>query len=119
MQGSGWDLTVNTKNIEGVVKWYSCLLVSVTKDQVSHYKVTPANISYYLNPGLLNPIIGKPVYSVFGFRYAGLDTAGNPMALLAGKASENYGALVSSTQLSDNLVYNRARLPRWYFSVLP
>ncbi|MET0393293.1 MAG: SusC/RagA family TonB-linked outer membrane protein [Chitinophagaceae bacterium] len=106
IKGRGVDLVLNTKNITGVFKWNTTFLFSYAKDKVTAYKVATGAVSSYIgNTGVLSPIIGRPLYSVYSVGWAGLDANGNPQVIRDGKVSTEYSALFNSTDLK-NLVYN-------------
>ncbi|MBN9381550.1 MAG: SusC/RagA family TonB-linked outer membrane protein [Chitinophagaceae bacterium] len=104
MKAHGIDLTINTININRQVKWYTTFLFNYAKDEVTVYKAQKAAIGVYVNTGVFNPLPGHPLYSLYAFKWAGLDASGNPQAILDGKPSENYTGLGTSTNF-DNLKY--------------
>jgi TonB-linked SusC/RagA family outer membrane protein len=101
-QVHGVDLTLNTINVTGrSFRWNTTLLFNYVRDKITKYNLTPAVIAFYAKTGTINPFVGRPLYSVFAYKWAGLDSAGNPQVLLGGKPTENYSALENSTTLSD------------------
>ncbi|SFA42165.1 hypothetical protein SAMN04488511_1031, partial [Pedobacter suwonensis] len=57
---------------------------------------------------------GLPVYSIFSYRWAGLDGAkGEPMGFLNGQPSKAYSSIISGTKLTD-LVFHGPALPRYF-----
>ena len=116
MKGQGIDVMINTKNIDKQIKWYSSFLFNYSLDQITGYNVKTGIISSYLTPGVLNPLIGKPLYSVFSYMWAGLDSAGNPQGYLDGKVSNNYSGFNSSGNLA-NLQYNGPANPPFFGSL--
>ena len=104
MQDHGLDLTLHTDNDLGKVRWNSILLFSYVLDRVTKYDDKLAAVSYYLNSSTINPLVGKPLYSVYALRWEGLDpNTGNPQGLLSGKISQDYGAILGSTEFGDLL----------------
>lgn len=116
MTGHGVDIILNTKNLRGALKWNSNILFSNSIDKVTSYSVTQSAITAYYNPGLFNPLPGKPLYAVYALKWAGLDTSGNPQGVLNGAASTNYSALLGSTNFND-LVYKGAVNPTFFGSL--
>lgn len=112
----GMDIQLNSRNIDGHFKWGTSLLASYNKDEVTRYnvKTTAAN---YLNfgsgtdPNQLYPYEGHPVYSIYSYKWAGLDPAtGDPMGYDAnGNVSKDYVSLTAVAP--DGLVYNGPALP--------
>jgi len=100
MRGKGFDVTINTKNTVGKVKWYTTILFSFQKDKVTQYKATQTTISPYLITGTLNPLPGHSLYSVYALPYGGLDSVGDPQGFVNGKLSKNYSAIINSTDFS-------------------
>ncbi len=110
MRDHGVDITLHADNYLGAVRWNSVLLFSYVLDKVTAYKQKPGSVLNYLNATTINPLVGKPLYSVYALRWRGLDTAGNPIGKLNGKdtngkdTTENYGNILGSNDLT-NLVY--------------
>lgn len=118
MKAHGYDIIINSKNIVRRFQWNTTILFSYTKNWITSYKATPAPISAYVeNPVGINPIVGKPVSSLYSYRWAGLDPqTGDPMGLLDGKISKNYGSITNSTSL-DDMVYGGRTDPPFFGSI--
>ncbi len=97
MRTHGLDLTLRTKNDLGPVRWNTTLLFSYTRDQVTHYPQQQTTIGDYFNANYINPLEGRPLYSIYALKWMGLDQNGNPQGLLDGHASEDYASLVNSS----------------------
>ncbi len=112
MKGSGIDATISSENIKGVLSWTSVFVFSHAISKVTDYLLPAAKAgSGYLESTLINPVIGHPVFSMYSFKWAGLDPAtGDPLGWLNGKPSKDYAAIVSQTPL-DSMVYNGAVQP--------
>jgi len=62
-------------------------------------------------------VVGRPVYSVFSYPWAGLDPAnGNPRGYVNGQVSENFDAIYNNTTLSQ-LKYHGSALPTQFGSL--
>jgi TonB-linked SusC/RagA family outer membrane protein len=116
LRTTGLDIVVNTKNINGAVKWGTNFLVSFCKDIVTKYKVLQSSNSAYINTNALNPLEGKPYSAILSYPWAGLDTAGNPLGYVNGKVSKDYIAISQSLNLQD-LVYSGPAVPTVFGSV--
>ena len=100
------------KNIFSQLSYSGSLNFSYVLDKITQYYSSTSTISSYTTTGGQNlkaagapfPLVGKPLYSLLAFRWAGLDSVGNPRVLLDGQVSENYAGLSSSTNF-DNLKY--------------
>lgn len=105
MTGKGLDLVLHIRSNEKSFRWYGDLLLSYATDKVTSYKVKQANISYYFNPNVFNPLEGNPLYSIYAFKWMGLDSqTGDPLGRVKGNASRNYNDIISSTNFGD-MVY--------------
>lgn len=106
MLDHGVDITLRTDNSFGGVRWSSALLFSYVKDRVTKYEPKPGSVTDYLNPATINPLIGRPLYSVYAVRWGGLTAdGGDPQGrLLDGKTTVDYGSILGSDTLS-NMVY--------------
>jgi TonB-linked SusC/RagA family outer membrane protein len=105
MQDHGVDLTLHADHELGKVHWNSVFLFSYVLDRVTKYNEKQADVSYYLNSSTINPLAGKPLYSVYALRWEGLDPdSGNPQGVLNGKISTDYGSILGSDNFHD-LVY--------------
>lgn len=115
MVGNGIDIALRSVNINGAVKWTTELNYSFYKDKITKYYLpSPQSVSQL---GVsISGVVGKPVYSLFGFPSAGLDPiTGDPRAFLNGSISKDYNALLTSNYTS--LVYKGSRLPTNYGSL--
>ncbi len=118
MKGRGIDITLHTQNINKKDwKWYSTILFSYTKDEITEYKVQQNGIGVYINKDFINPLKGNPVYSIYSLRWMGLDPVnGDPQGWLTNQISKDYGAIRNSTDL-NNLLYNGPANPTLFGSV--
>jgi hypothetical protein len=113
MKGHGFDLSVTTRNLNGDLKWHSTLLLSHATDQVTRYDIAPLG-PQLVGSGTGVPNIGKPVFGVYGYKWAGLDpSTGNPVGYVNGAQSQNYAAITTSTPVSD-LIYAGPARPTYF-----
>jgi len=122
MKGEGIDLQLNSKNIDAkFFKWTTALLVSYASSRVTKYLLPVSSKgNVYLQPGTgasptsINPVEGRPVFSVYSYKWLGLDPAtGNPIGSFNGKASTDYASIYGQTKL-DSMVYNGPVQPIWF-----
>lgn len=110
MLAHGVDLTLHANNNFGKLHWNSVLLFSLVRDKVTTYKVNQGTVAGYFQSGTLNPLVGKPLYSVYALRWEGLDPNGNPQGFLknsndqGGSVTTDYVSILNSPDL-HNLVY--------------
>ncbi|MFC6100325.1 SusC/RagA family TonB-linked outer membrane protein [Olivibacter domesticus] len=110
-QGSGFDIVLTSKNLTGRFVWSSQLLLSRATDRVTRYDVQlPATSSMVASGTTLTYVIGKPVYSIFSYKWAGLDPdSGDPQGYdQAGGISKDYASLINPN-LSDLVYHGSAR----------
>lgn len=121
MKGRGVDLVLNSRNINGKFQWTTGFLFNYNTDWVTKF------ISVYSNSQLISGagsaadpnsfVIGKPVQSLYSYRWAGLDSAGNPQGILNGKVSEDYTSIESIKDPSQ-LKFGGHLSPRYFGSLL-
>ncbi len=120
-KGYGLDFSVQTRNLNGKVKWNTDLIVSLARDKVTKYGTKTTALSYVdggdnSSSGIL-PLEGRPLLSVYSFRYKGLDgQTGNPIGYLHGEESQDYTGIVSGTS-PEELIYHGSARPTWFGSV--
>ncbi|QBO58387.1 SusC/RagA family TonB-linked outer membrane protein [Chryseobacterium salivictor] len=124
IKGDGWDVQINTQNIKGgSFQWNSLLNFSRYRDKVTEYYNPNTFASAFVSSsGKAVPIAGitgLPVYSVFAYRWAGLDPAtGDPRGYLNGEISKNYTAMTGSDKGIEDLKYFGSALPTTYGSFI-
>lgn len=113
--GHGMDLQLSTRNIDGKdFRWTTNWNLSFNTDKVTAYKLPVTSTSAYFSDGVA--VIGKPLYKMYAYRWAGLDSSnGDPRIYLDGKVSsyKNY----NNAKLSD-LKYIGPTMPHWYGSLM-
>lgn len=97
----GIDIIVNTINIEGTVGWRSQLLLSMNKDKVTKYHVAKGTNSIVVSQPYDNPLEGNPYFSIYGYRWAALDSNGDPTVYFDGKPSKAYSNISASTNRAN------------------
>jgi hypothetical protein len=106
MKGKGWDIQLNSRNLSGALKWTSNLIFSSAKQKVTTYLMPISNSPVPYLGGGISPIVGKPLYNIFSYRWEGLDPLnGDPIGYYEGKASKDYNKIYNSTKL-DSLIDN-------------
>lgn len=120
MKGNGVELNISSFNIDRDFKWNTQLLFTYYKDRITDYYITTiAGSNFISNGNVITPLVGKPVYSVLSYPWAGLDPlTGNPQGIINGQISSDYSALTGSQFGIANLVYSGPALPPFYGSVI-
>ncbi|MES2006402.1 MAG: SusC/RagA family TonB-linked outer membrane protein [Bacteroidota bacterium] len=118
MAGSGIDLELNTLNTRGALQWTTQFNLSMNTDKVTAYYLSNTQGSVFVNGGQgISGAIGKPVYSLFNYRWAGLDPAnGDPQGYVNGQVSKDYTSMISKSSLAD-LQYSGQAMPKFFGSM--
>lgn len=117
MKGKGADIVLRSKNLNKRFKWFSTLLFSYAADKVSSYKAPQSAVWYYCEPGYISPIAGKPLYSIYSFKWMGLNPqTGDPQGYYNKQISTEYSAIYNSTDLND-LIYRGPANPTFFGSL--
>ena len=119
--GNGWDVILNSRNLNGELKWNTQFLLSYSLDKVTAYEVKSTPATYILtgngNAGSIFPLLNKPLFALYAYPWAGLDPAtGNPRGFLDGVVSTDYTNILSKTTL-DNMVFHGTTRPTLFGSV--
>ncbi|WP_306565199.1 SusC/RagA family TonB-linked outer membrane protein [Flavobacterium lindanitolerans] len=118
----GIDVVLNSKNLNGRLKWQTNLLFTVQKDRVTKYDPvfngrtlsSQYNLQAPGSPNLLRPSVGKPLFSIFSYEWAGIDpTNGDPQGFLNGAVSKDYLGIINAAT-ADNLKFHGSAVPTIY-----
>src|SRR5262249_4801520 len=101
------------------IKWRSNLNLSFYKDKVTSYYLATNRGSSFVGDGRnIAGLVGKPVYSIFSYKWAGLDPAtGDPRGYVNGQVSNDYSKLTGTTATINDLVYNGPASPTVFGSL--
>jgi TonB-linked SusC/RagA family outer membrane protein len=120
MKGYGIDANITTNNLQGKFSWSTNVIFSLTRSKISSYLMPVSTSgSTYLSEGLgfINPVIGRPLFAIYSFKWGGLEHAtGDPIGFDNGKQSTSYANIYANTPL-DSLVYNGPAQPVIYGAV--
>lgn len=116
--GHGIDLTLNSFNIDGNLKWRTTLLFSQAANKVTEYKAenSPSLLIQY---GDVSAYVqeGKPIFSLYSYEWAGLDPdTGNPQGYLDGEVSTDYSQIIN-TATPESIVYHGPARPTVFGAV--
>ena len=116
-KGKGIDLQINSRNLTGALAWNTTLLFSYNRNKVEDYYNDLSTASAYVSTGLtLNPVVGRDVYALYSYKWAGLDPkTGDPQGYVNGVVSKDYATIINGS-LSD-LVYDGSAIPVYYGAV--
>lgn len=109
----GIDLSLYTTVVNRAIKWNVYLINSVLRERVTRYDV-PLTSSSFRNNGGAIAMIGKPLFGIYGYKWAGLDPAnGDPRGYFKGNVSKEYSNIMNNFAL-DSLAYvGTSRPPVW------
>ncbi|HEX7904905.1 MAG TPA: SusC/RagA family TonB-linked outer membrane protein [Chitinophagaceae bacterium] len=117
-KGNGVDIILNGCPVDRSLKWDISLLFSLSKSEVTKYNLTSdAGFNYVSNGNSINPIEGKPVYSILSYPWAGLNSQGNPQSILNGQVSTDYAAITGSQLKVTDLFYSGPAIAPVYGSI--
>lgn len=121
LKGKGIDMNLESVNLKNEsFSWNSSLTFSHYKDEVVAYNF-PASFSSgtivtTLSP-LFNRLQGYPLYSMFSYKWNGLDpTNGDPISQLNGVSSKDYMG-INNNKNFDDLVYTGSTIPTFFGAV--
>jgi TonB-linked SusC/RagA family outer membrane protein len=107
MKAWGMDIELKASMDLGRFKWTPNLFVNLYRDKVTDYYLSTQTGSTYVNGDrVVSGIVGKPVYSMLSYNWAGLDAVGDPQGIFNGVVSKNYANLTGSTTKISDLVYS-------------
>ncbi|WP_257667207.1 SusC/RagA family TonB-linked outer membrane protein [Parapedobacter tibetensis] len=116
MKGYGYELTVKTRNLQHALVWNSTFIINYLQSKTTKYNIESATkyASLIGNGRSINPVVGKPLYAIASYRWAGLDTEGNPQGYAANEPSTNYQLIMaeaSSQEEAENIVFHGSSVP--------
>lgn len=116
MKGFGIDADIHLKVPLGKVYWESDLILGYARNEVTRYLASSAIASAYVNNGsIVSPVLGKPVYAIYSYRWAGLDPdTGDPVGYIDEEPSKNYNAITRGTP--SGLHYHGSAVPTLFGS---
>ncbi|MGX5690343.1 SusC/RagA family TonB-linked outer membrane protein [Arcticibacter tournemirensis] len=116
MVGKGVDVSLNTLNTDGALKWRSTLLFSYVKNRLKRFLSAPSLYAstYIGTGGSILPLEGKMPYMVVSYKWAGLNgETGDPHGYFNGELSTDYYSINNSTLLED-AVFHGSPVPLYF-----
>jgi TonB-dependent starch-binding outer membrane protein SusC len=114
---NGIDVQITTRNFDKDFHWYTTILFSYASDKVTRYNVSVNANSLTSGDGTsstTSPIVGKPLFGIWSYKWAGLDPAtGDPRGFAADTVSKIYSTLTNPAKVSD-LVYSGPARPIYF-----
>lgn len=114
MKSRGMDLALMARNPGGLLKWQSTFILSTASDQVTQYDVLETDKVYFVGNSSTRPVLGKPVYGIYSYKWAGLDPLnGAAQGYLNGQITKDYRRILTETNMED-LEYNGPARPTFF-----
>jgi hypothetical protein len=118
INGHGVDLQLEIHAVDGrSFKWKTNLYLSYSASKVEQY-LNPVGLgNLYLDQTTINPVKGRPLFSVYSFKAAGLDPqTGAFRGIYQGKTSTDYDAIYNNTPL-DGMEFSGPAQPTYFGSM--
>ncbi|WPR77942.1 SusC/RagA family TonB-linked outer membrane protein [Algoriphagus sp. NG3] len=108
----GLDLVLNSRNTQGKFVWLTNFFLSTVNEKVVDFESQPTPVQIVTSRSVVPvPVLGKPLYHVFSYAWAGLDPAtGDPMGFVDGEPSTEYARIINEAD-ADDLVYHGSSRP--------
>ncbi|MEJ8841890.1 SusC/RagA family TonB-linked outer membrane protein [Lacibacter sp. H375] len=116
MNNHGWDIAINTLNINRKIKWSTSLIFNTTKSKVTEYYANTKQASSYAGSSgrALN---GYPLHSLFAYQWGGLSATGDPQGFLQGQLSADYNQLNGPALTVNDLLHVGSATPLFFGSM--
>lgn len=109
--GHGFDVTLNSININRKFKWRSLLLFSSVYYKITELLHATQTNGFTSDGTTFFPVKGFNPYVIVSYKFAGLDPeTGEPLGYVDGKASNDYNA-ISNTPISEQKISGSALPP--------
>ncbi|MEP1087688.1 MAG: SusC/RagA family TonB-linked outer membrane protein, partial [Algoriphagus sp.] len=107
----GFDLTLNTVNIDRALRWSTQWLMSGWKDKVIAFDGSRSVAQMFTSgASSLIPVEGNPLHAIYSLPWGGLDPVnGNPLGYLDGELSDDYSAILSAVTPESMTLEGSAR----------
>ncbi|MEO7049647.1 MAG: SusC/RagA family TonB-linked outer membrane protein [Ferruginibacter sp.] len=94
IRGYGIDIILNGHIIEsGRFRWESNFLLNSNNSRITKLLLESFTNGYVSDGAFIGNLKGYSPFSIVSFKWAGLDSAGNPQGFIDGKKSSDYNAL--------------------------
>lgn len=126
MKGRGFDIELNSKNVKiNSFEWNTTAFFSFATNEILKYQrqtslrnfVQDALTSAYRQSATYTPVVGRPLFSIYSYPWAGLDPInGQPQGYLNGMPSTSYAEMVQNltNDPEKNLIYHGTALPKYF-----
>jgi len=113
IRGRGIDLMLSSRNLTGALQWNTNFTFSYNSNKVTAYEVKPM-AGQMLGGG--QPVVGRQLWGLYSYKWAGLDATGKPQGILADTVA-SYQKVMGFTGPNPNtkpedLLYHGTSTPR-------
>jgi hypothetical protein len=109
--GDGIDVTINTINTNGKIKWKTLILFSYISYKVLKNLNPPSTTGFVSDGHIIFPLVGYNPYTISSYKFAGLDPQnGDPIGYANGDKTKDYYS-ITKNPISDQVVSGQAIPP--------
>ncbi len=118
MKASGWDIAINSINLQGAFSWQTSVNLNTNKDRVTDYLLPNRTATNFLGGGMsISAMEGRPVYALYAYKWGGLSATGDPQGYVDGQLSTDYTTLTGEAYPIDSLEYKGRIMPACFGSM--
>jgi TonB-dependent starch-binding outer membrane protein SusC len=119
MKTNGIDVQISSININKAIEWTSSFNFNYAKETVTRYDIKEGVLSFFSAYGVILPQVGKPLYGLYSYRWAGLDPqTGDPRFYISDTISEDYSGSLNDKFQSSDIVFSGKYRPPYTGSLL-
>jgi TonB-dependent starch-binding outer membrane protein SusC len=108
---NGIDLVLNSLIINKSFKWRTNFLFNYVSDKIVRFDQKYVATDLVKNYGnSLYAVTGKPLFSLYSYRWAGISASGDPLGYYNGHASNNYTGIFNNSTI-DSIIYHGSGRP--------
>lgn len=114
LKTKGVDVHLQAHLLSKNFRWTAGIAFGYNKEKVTVYDTALTDAPSIIqssdrNSNFIAPIVGKPLFSIYSYRWAGLDgETGDPMGIVDNKITKDYEAIVN-TKFTDLVFHGSAR----------
>lgn len=118
MNSKGFDIELHSQVFQRLFQWKIDASFNYASNKVIRYISNSGRASNFVGAGnLIKPFEGYPVYSIFTYKWAGLDPeSGDPRGYLDDEISKNYSLIFSGNP--ETLEYQGSSVPTVFGSLV-
>lgn len=101
MKGKGVELLLTTRNLNRALSWNTTFLYSYnTSETLDYFDQTDLTNVIAFRGKRITPVIGRPLFAIAAYKWAGLNASGEPQGYLDGQKSTDFDKITSSSNLN-------------------